>query len=56
MQKIENEKGFDEKPKKAKKFCRKGTVNEWQSFLTKDQQKMIETKFKSEMLELGYLQ
>ncbi len=29
--------------------------NEWQLILTSDQQKMIETKFQNEMIELGYL-
>ena len=55
LQKIEKEEGFDEKPKVAEKFFRKGINNEWQLILTSDQQKMIETKFQNEMIELGYL-
>ena len=55
LQKIEKQQGFLEKPKKSAKFFRKGLINEWESFLTTEQQGTLESNFKKEMIELGYL-
>ena len=60
LKKQENKEGFVEAPSyegenSAKKFFFLGPKNNWQSLLDAKIQKSIENKFKSEMLELGYL-
>ena len=60
MQKLEEEKGFDEAkihPKTGKKikFFNLGPKNDWNKILDKTTREKIEKNFKKEMKELGYL-
>ena len=55
LKKIENKKGFLEKPFTSKKFFRKGVVDEWTNVLNNEQIKLIENNFFQEMKTLEYL-
>ena len=55
LQESEKQKGFFEKPEISKIFFRKGSLDEWKSCLTPQQQDIIEVNFNKEMKELGYL-
>ncbi len=60
LQKSEEKFGFSEAAidgdtKEQKKFFNLGPKNNWEELLTEDVKKKIESQFKEEMLELGYL-
>ena len=54
LRKLEEKEGFSEKGK-GNFFFRKGKIGSWKEELSNDLVKIIEKKFKKEMLELGYL-
>ena len=56
LKKIENEKGFIEKPKNTKEFFRKGQIDEWKYELNSAQNKEIIRNFHKEMSEIGYIE
>ena len=53
MRHLEDKYGFKEAEKN--KFFRKGIKDSWKTDLNQDLRKKIETSFKNEMIELGYL-
>ena len=55
LKKQEELKGFKEKPKNSKKFFNLGPSNDWRNLLDKNTREKIETSFKNEMQDLGYL-
>ena len=59
MQKLENEGFFKENAKNKGdtkvKFFNMGPKTKWQEYLNDEIVEQINTKFKNEMLELGYL-
>ena len=55
LKKQEELKGFKEKPKNSKKFFNLGPSNDWRNLLNKNIREKIETSFKNEMQDLGYL-
>ena len=60
MQNLEKKKGFFEaktnlKTGKKITFFKLGPKNDWKQLLAKEVKNKIETAFKKEMLELGYL-
>ena len=54
LRKLEEKEGFIEKGR-GKFFFRKGKIGSWKQELSNDLIKIVENKFKKEMLELGYL-
>ena len=54
LRKLEEKEGFIEKGR-GNFFFRKGKIGSWKEELSNDLVKIIEKKFKKEMLELGYL-
>lgn len=55
LQAAESEKGFQEKPERAKRFFRSGKAGEWQAFLSEEDSRKIETENGDVMRLLGYL-
>jgi len=55
LQKQEEKEGFKEAPKNNNKFFYLGPKNNWQGLLDKNIKDDIETSFKNEMKDLGYL-
>jgi len=54
LRSLEMSEGFKTNPSKNP-FFRKGVVGDWREKLSKDQVEKIESAFKDEMIELGYL-
>ena len=54
LQKIEKEKGFEEKSKKSENFFRKGQLNEWKNILESKLIKKINSNLSKEMNYLKY--
>ena len=54
LKKIEDNEGFLEQGM-SKEFFRKGIIGDWKSNLKIDLSNKIESKFKKEMIELGYI-
>ena len=54
LRSLEMSEGFKTNPSKNP-FFRKGVVGDWREKLSKDQVEKIESAFKAEMIELGYL-
>ena len=55
LKQLENDSGFEEKPKKMKSdFFRLGSKNKWQNLLDKDVEELITSEFKKELQELDY--
>jgi hypothetical protein len=55
LKKLEEQTGFDEKPKMAEAFFRQGSKDQWRDILSKEQQARICARHKEQMQQFGYI-
>ena len=55
VKKVEQEKGFKEKPTKTKEFFRKGQTGGWRTEITEEQAQILVDRHFYTLLELGYI-